>query len=69
MKERTIACVYYACEGECLKGREGTFWGACQRCKIYLPTKGGKPARLDLHRQKKDAALRKEACASMRDYQ
>lgn len=44
-KTREVACQYYAHEGECLKGREGTFYGSCQTCKKYAPQKGAAPAR------------------------
>lgn len=67
-KERFIACAYYACEGECLKGKKGTFYGACQKCKLYLPARSGRPARLDLHKQKREAAIRREAQQSIRNY-
>lgn len=51
-KEREIACMYYAHEGECLKGRKGTFYDACQTCKKYAPQKGGFPARKNTKKQK-----------------
>lgn len=44
-KDREIVCMYYQCEGVCLKGREGTFRHYCQTCKKYAPLKGHKPAR------------------------
>ena len=34
---RDTACKYYICEGECEKGKEGTFNKACQKCKLYSP--------------------------------
>ena len=27
--DRELPCIYYAWEGECLKGKEGTFRDAC----------------------------------------
>lgn len=37
--EREVACIYYKWEGECEKGREGTFRKACQTCKKYKAKK------------------------------
>ena len=48
MKDREVRCIYYDYEGSCLKGREGTFWDACQTCNKYKPVKGGAPARKNL---------------------
>lgn len=39
MQDREVSCMYYECEGQCLKGKEGTFRGSCQKCKLYLPLK------------------------------
>lgn len=50
-KQREIACQYYVHEGECLKGRKGTFYDACQICKKYAPVRGGAPARKNNKRQ------------------
>ena len=47
-----IVCQYYICEGQCSKGREGTFRKACQHCSLYTHLKGGKPARVDNRRRK-----------------
>jgi hypothetical protein len=52
MKDRTIACIYYAAEGQCAEGREGTFWRACQHCDNYQPIAGGRPARKNLKKEK-----------------
>lgn len=60
MKEREIACIYYEAEGRCQKGRDGTFRKACQRCDWYKAVKGGRPARKDLRRQKKEEVRNKE---------
>ena len=60
MKDREIACKYYVCENECTKGREGTFREACQTCNLYVAVKGGRPARKDLRRHKKEDALKKD---------
>ena len=51
-KEREVACIYYAHEGECLKGRKGTFYYSCQTCKKYAPQRGGFPARKNTKKQK-----------------
>lgn len=67
-KNREIACIYYECEGQCLKGRDGTFRDSCQKCKLYLPLRGGKPARKDLHRQKKDAVRERESRREIQNY-
>ena len=34
-KDRLTVCKFYACEGNCTKGREGTFNTYCQRCDKY----------------------------------
>ena len=52
MKDRERACIYYACEGECMKGHAGTFRDACQTCKDYKAKKGGRSKRKDLRREK-----------------
>lgn len=39
VSEREVACVHYKWEGECAKGREGTFRKACQTCKKYKAKK------------------------------
>lgn len=54
MKDREIACIHYAAEGQCKLGKRGTFNRACQHCKSYRPLKGGKPRRTDLRKQKKE---------------
>ena len=51
-RDRERACIYYAHEGECLKGHEGTFRDSCQICKEYTPKKGGRSKRKDLRREK-----------------
>ena len=53
-KDREIACESYVYEGCCKKGREGTFRKACQTCSKYRPIKGGRPARPNLKREKKE---------------
>ena len=60
MKDREIVCESYICEGECSKGREGTFRKACQTCGKYRPIRGGKAARTDNRKQKLDRIMRKE---------
>ena len=44
--------MYYVHEGECLKGRKGTFYDACQTCKKYAPQRGMQPARKNTKKQK-----------------
>ena len=51
-KDRERVCAYYVCEGQCLKGREGTFNKACQTCNKYNPKPGSCPRRTDNRAQK-----------------
>lgn len=39
-RDREIACMFYECEGSCLKGHEGTFKDYCQTCSDYKRRKG-----------------------------
>ena len=57
-RDRERACKYYVCEGNCSKGREGTFRKQCQICNLYLPLPGGQPARKDLRREKREKYLK-----------
>ena len=50
MKDRGVACKFYICEGDCRKGREGTFFGYCQHCDAYNPVRGGKNINPNLKR-------------------
>ena len=59
-KVRERACQFYICEGNCKKGREGTFYGQCQTCDKYNPAKGARPARVDQRRKKMDKIMKKE---------
>lgn len=68
MQDREIACIYYEYEGSCLKGRDGTFWDACQTCKKYRPRKSAVPARKNLKRQKMADIREKEIKDMMHDY-
>lgn len=34
-KDRLTPCKFYVCEGNCAKGREGTFNVYCKRCNKY----------------------------------
>ena len=52
MKTREIQCEFYEYEGQCSKGREGTFRKACQHCSKYRPKRGTAPARVDNRRRK-----------------
>ena len=56
--KREIACKYYICEGECSKGREGTFRRQCKNCNLYDPIPGGRPARKDLRKEKKEKFMK-----------
>ena len=58
-KTRERQCEFYICEGQCSKGREGTFRKACQHCTKYRPKRGTRPARIDKRRQKMDKMLKK----------
>ena len=55
-RDREIACENYICEGNCKKGKEGTFRKACQTCKDYRAIRGGIPACKNLKREKLDKA-------------
>jgi len=66
--EREVACIYYKWEGECEKGREGTFRKACQTCKKYKAKKGSLPARQNLKRQKIEKIKERDMEQMMRDY-
>lgn len=39
-KFREAPCQYYLNEGNCSKGRDGTYKNYCQRCNKYNPRKG-----------------------------
>lgn len=56
-RDREIACIHYEYEGACDLGREGTFRKACQTCKNYKAVKGGKPARPNLRKEKREKFL------------
>lgn len=66
--EREIACIYYKWEGECEKGREGTFRKACQTCKKYKARKGSLPARKNLKKQKMEKIKEHDMKQMMKDY-
>lgn len=63
-KTREIQCIHYICEGNCDLGKEGTFRKHCQTCKTYKKLPGGKPARTDTRKQRKEAIDKK----AMKDY-
>ena len=65
---REIACEFYKWEGECAKGREGTFRKACQTCKKYKAKKGSLPARQNLKKQKAEKIRERDMKQMMRDY-
>ena len=68
MQDREVSCIYYKWEGECTKGREGTFRKACQTCKKYKAKKGSLPARKNLKRQKIEKIKEHDMEQMMRDY-
>ena len=53
-RDRVIACVNYLNEGNCAKGKKGTFWSYCQTCTKYEAKRGSAPARKDLRQEKKE---------------
>lgn len=53
-KTREIQCIHYICEGNCDLGKDGTFRKVCQKCKTYKKLPGGKPARTDTRKQRKE---------------
>lgn len=63
-KTREIQCIHYINEGNCDLGKEGTFRKHCQTCKTYKKLPGGKPARIDTRKQRKEAFDKK----AMKDY-
>lgn len=60
MKDRELVCEFYICEGQCKKGKAGTFRDACQHCDGYRPVRGSRPARIDNRKKKMDKIMRKE---------
>lgn len=68
MQDREVSCIYYKWEGECEKGREGTFRRACQTCKKYKARKGSLPARKNLKRQKMEKIKEHDMKQMMKDY-
>lgn len=59
-KERTRQCTYYVCEGQCLKGRDGTFHKQCQICNKYQAKAGARPYRTDDRRRRMEKIQKKE---------
>lgn len=59
-KTREIACIHYRAEENCDLGKKAEFRGHCQTCPSYSALKGGRPARLDKRRQKKDKIYKNE---------
>lgn len=60
MKTRERVCEFYLNEGNCSKGREGTFYQGCQHCSLYRPLPGSKPNRVDRRRHKLEKIYQKE---------
>ena len=50
-KDRLVQCESYIAEKNCARGKEGTFYGACQKCPFYKPVKGAAPAKVDRRRK------------------
>ena len=64
---RDTACKFYVCEGECEKGKEGTFKDSCQKCRFYSPVthkKGFRPANI---KRAKEEAYNKRRVKEMMD--
>lgn len=66
-KTREQACIHYQWEGQCAKGREGTFRHACQKCKLYQAKKGSKVARPNLKKTKLEKINQKDMREMMRE--
>ena len=66
--DRELPCIYYAWEGECLKGKEGTFRDTCQTCKKYKPKKNAAPARKNAKKKKLEREREKDIKDMMNDY-
>ena len=50
-RDRFIQCESYVAEKNCKRGKEGTFYGTCQKCPLYKPVKGARPAKVDRRRK------------------
>ena len=65
---REIVCEYYQWEGGCLKGREGTFYNACQTCKKYKARRGYTPARQNKKKEKLAKIKEKDTKRLIKEY-
>ena len=63
-RTRERQCEFYICEGQCSKGREGTFLKQCQTCNKYRAKAGAAPRRNDNRKQKMNKIQKRE----MRNY-
>ena len=63
-KVREIACIHYIAEKYCDLGKEGTFYKHCQTCSTYCAKKGGRPARTDKRKEKREKINKRE----LKDY-
>ena len=63
-RTRERQCEFYICEGQCSKGREGTFLKQCQTCNKYRAKAGVAPRRTDNRKQKMNKIQKRE----MRNY-
>ena len=63
-KTRERQCEFYICEGQCSKGREGTFLKKYQTCNQYRANAGAAPRRTDNRKQKMNKIQKRE----MRNY-
>ena len=63
-RTRERQCEFYICEGQCSKGREGTFLKQCQTCNKYRAKAVAAPRRTDNRKQKMNKIQKRE----MRNY-
>ena len=69
MKDRNVICEHYNYEGNCLKGKEGTFLRACQKCRSYKAKKGYAPAtRKNLKKRKIEEQRDRDFNSMMKEY-
>lgn len=70
MRDREIVCEYYTYAGGPCSKRKTKVWfrKTCQKCKQYRALKGGKPARLNLKKKRKERNLKKIGGIGYNDY-
>ncbi len=59
-RDRERQCEFYICEGNCSKGRAGTFRDQCQKCDKYVAKKGVAPRRADNRKRKMEKIRKRE---------